>query len=451
MGHLATIPSPVSVEFVTLVCSYLVQALGVGMFLACSQRRPALVGARACACFAGLYVLVLVPAMLSRSLVVVLLAGAIINLLCGIVQAFYLSCIAGSVEKNRRGTVFGVGYSMTTLAGWALDKFAGGVLMQGVFGLVVCGALAALATLLMLKSPAVTTTDQGSSQPLQGNNVVLLACLLVVLVSLINNLGYGFPHADVLEGVDLTASRLFYGAGLVVAGIASDRNRAYGMLCCACSLVVPLASLALAGARVPATALWAIGYLLSGFFSVFRVTLLADLSANMGHPELSGAGLMFGRVGDALGTAICLALSPNPIVLISLTCAFFAVTLPLFYVFQQRMEQQADEETAVQESPSKQELFEGFASCHELSERQQEVLRLMLDGQTNQQIASKLVVSENTVKFHVRNVLKKTGCKNRAELRTAWAAHLSQNGVGNTAGQGHIARNHTTNTLESTY
>ena len=37
--------------------------------------------------------------------------------------------------------------------------------------------------------------------------------------------------------------------------------------------------------------------------------------------------------------------------------------------------------------------------------------------------AELLYVSESTIKFHIRNLLRKTGCRNRVELRelyTAW-------------------------------
>jgi len=51
-----------------------------------------------------------------------------------------------------------------------------------------------------------------------------------------------------------------------------------------------------------------------------------------------------------------------------------------------------------------------------LTDREMEVLRLMVDGVTsNRQLARTLGVSENTVKFHVRNVLDKLHLHNRAQ------------------------------------
>ncbi len=50
-----------------------------------------------------------------------------------------------------------------------------------------------------------------------------------------------------------------------------------------------------------------------------------------------------------------------------------------------------------------------------LTERELEVLRLMVDGLTNPEIAKKLFVSRSTVKFHVSNILMKLGASSRTE------------------------------------
>lgn len=51
-----------------------------------------------------------------------------------------------------------------------------------------------------------------------------------------------------------------------------------------------------------------------------------------------------------------------------------------------------------------------------LTDREREVLELMVDGVTsNRQLAKRLDVTENTVKFHVRNILDKLHLHNRAQ------------------------------------
>jgi|APTNR8051073442_1049403.scaffolds.fasta_scaffold00614_14 DNA-binding NarL/FixJ family response regulator len=55
-----------------------------------------------------------------------------------------------------------------------------------------------------------------------------------------------------------------------------------------------------------------------------------------------------------------------------------------------------------------------------LTKREADVLRLVADGKTSQQVASELFVSKETVETHRKNLLSKTGCKNVAEL-IRWA------------------------------
>jgi NarL family two-component system response regulator LiaR len=53
-----------------------------------------------------------------------------------------------------------------------------------------------------------------------------------------------------------------------------------------------------------------------------------------------------------------------------------------------------------------------------LTERENEVLKLMVDGLNNAEIAGKLVVSLSTVKYHISNILMKLGVDNRVAAVT---------------------------------
>lgn len=51
----------------------------------------------------------------------------------------------------------------------------------------------------------------------------------------------------------------------------------------------------------------------------------------------------------------------------------------------------------------------------ELTRRELEVLRMLAEGETNSGIAERLIVSEGTVKTHVKHILRKLGVQNRSQ------------------------------------
>ena len=57
---------------------------------------------------------------------------------------------------------------------------------------------------------------------------------------------------------------------------------------------------------------------------------------------------------------------------------------------------------------------------HDLSEREIEIIELVAQGLTNQEIAETLTISKRTVDNHVSNIFTKTGAKNRVALLN-WA------------------------------
>lgn len=54
-----------------------------------------------------------------------------------------------------------------------------------------------------------------------------------------------------------------------------------------------------------------------------------------------------------------------------------------------------------------------------LTERQREVVRLLLEGQSNKEIARALGVLEGTIKVHLRTVMQRLGVRNRTQLALA--------------------------------
>ena len=239
---------------------------------------------------------------------------------------------------------------------------------------------------------------------------MILPGITILLLSFVKSGGFYFPTADLGDhNVSLELSRSFYAAGLIAAGLLNDRKRSAGAVLCVAALVFPFCSI-IAGSHFDINyLLWIGGYIFFGFYSVYRVILYTDISRKSGTLAwLSCAGLLWGRIGDAAGAAGGILLGDRPIVLITLMAILFVICIFMFFQLYQTMYMQPVEAGT--------DYVLKFASHYELSQRETDLLRVILGGSTNKEIAEKLFISENTVKFHVRNLLRKTGCKNRNEL-----------------------------------
>jgi DNA-binding NarL/FixJ family response regulator len=64
----------------------------------------------------------------------------------------------------------------------------------------------------------------------------------------------------------------------------------------------------------------------------------------------------------------------------------------------------------------------GASPLAQLSPRQREVLELLALGMDNDQIAARLYISRNTVKFHVRTIYERLGVHNRVEATRVLAS-----------------------------
>jgi len=62
------------------------------------------------------------------------------------------------------------------------------------------------------------------------------------------------------------------------------------------------------------------------------------------------------------------------------------------------------------------ETFQAFCTNHQLSEREQDICSLLLNGLSNASISKHLFIEESTVKKHLQNIYKKTNASSRFEL-----------------------------------
>ena len=445
--HLMTfVPAP-SADLLSMCAGYSMQALGVLFFALIAYRTPSFIGRNLFAVFTASFIICLIPSAMGTTLAGTVIFGLLMNAACGLIAGYYLHALTVRARETSRAMVFGVGYGISVILSWILSLIGDGRFLRSGYVLILYIALALAA--IRYADLAADEPEGGPAEDTAGNpegslesgladepanpeklsgqtftqpplrrRTILLVCVTVFLMCLVKNIGFAFPSSDLKSGLSLELSRLLYAAGLITAGFVSDRNRKYGAVCTLAALVTPFIMLALSGESVPHMILWCTDYFTYGFFSVYRVILFSDMAKQNDSLHLAGLGLLFGRLGDALGIAVYHLLGGRIVPLIIIAALLFVVTVFLFAQLYQALYVPA---AAVRKT--ERELFEQFSIRHDLSAREQEVFRCLLEGSTNAEIAQKLFVSESTVKFHVHNLLQKTGASSRAQLKTKYAQH----------------------------
>ena len=415
MYHMMTMAEAELSSQVATAAGYAAQAAGIGVFallIRYSKITPRVI----CVASLILYAVCLVPSVLSKNFVWTVVFGLMMSVICGIIAGYYLYDLTKGVGERGRAISFGIGYGVSTIASWLFSLIDHGSVYYGNGVMILCmilTALAALSVFLRTEEAPLTAADQKAKPKL--GKLLILSCMVVLVFSLVNNIGFSFSAAQVQGGLRPEFSRVFYAVGLVSAGFVTDRSRKYGAVCALAALVIPFIVLALRGEPVSSTIFWGLGYLAFGFYSVYRVILFSDLASGRGLLYLSGMGLLIGRIGDALGSEISILLSKFEAVMVIMAAFLFVIAVFLFIRLFQMLYV-----SAAARQKSEQEIFAEFAARHDLSGREREVLRLLLQEKTNKEISEQISVSESTVKFHIHNLLSKTGCKSRMDLKNSY-------------------------------
>ena len=346
----------------------------------------------------------------------ILLFGFLMNLFIGLLSAYYLTRLAQLAPQQNRALAFGLGYAFGSVGTWALSLPMGGTFLGSPWVFIFYAAM--IMALLLIDRHCIATAvydadDADSTSGGFDQSIIVLAAVLVVLLSIVRGMGFYFPTSDHLGGtVSAVAVRAFYAIGLIAAGLVNDKNRKWGAICCLAALVFPFITFALNGRPSAEAALWITSYIFFGFFSVYRAVTFTDLAGKQaGLLPLAGFGLMFGRMGDAAGALTSVALESRFPLLLIVSAVLFVAAILLFFMYYNKIYGAVLPPVENEES-----LLRGFANRFALSAREVEVLKLIIAGRSNSEIAADLYIAESTVKFHVKNILKKTSCANRTKL-----------------------------------
>lgn len=378
----------------------------------------------------------------------------------GILFASAFSLISG-FPHNVHGIVVGIGWAIGSIASFVVSVPSEGRFIKSEYSLILYILLAFVCAILFryvfswerykdveYNIVGNTNKDNKNTFPIKW---VIQSVLLIVLLETTINLGFLFPLSEVVGGsMSFELSRSFYSIGLIVAGLLFVKSRQNGIILCLCALVCPFLSLLFENYAIADSAIWALNYILIGPVMVYA-TIIFTHHVKYGF-FLAGFGLLARRIGQIISYTVGSRLREYPPVLIVVTFVLLVLAFYATYMYEKKnrlsetiwandysiklldnepkerniIENDKENDDEIKNESDMQENKEEtdkeikqnlFCEKYTITTREKEVMLLALEGNSNPVIAQKLFVSENTIKFHMKNILKKTGVQNRAELR----------------------------------
>ncbi|MGN0131961.1 MAG: LuxR C-terminal-related transcriptional regulator [Lachnospiraceae bacterium] len=400
--HLIEKAPNLNADFLSEVVGYLFQALGLAAFAIWTKQKQERAYTQNIFFILAIFDLFFIClATLVANPAMILLTGFIMNFFHGLIAGLYLTYLATLLPTMHQGLAFGCGYALGSLGSFLISKITKDNFLTSPYVLILYVILVGL-TILLAKNISLSSFPKEE-----------------------------FSHSDEKTKKTMNSTLVL----ACIAGIINDINRKYGYVACLSALIFPFLLLFLTNQTESSLYIWIISYTFTGFYTVYRILVITDLMKN-NHSliYIAGFGLLFGRIGDALSTIVGLTFDFNQLYCLWIGAFLFILTVIVFFILAERIyypvivpertntagigEDMSDTQNSVKTSGK----ILLFAKKYGLSSRETDILALALTEMTNVNIASELYISENTIKFHIRNILKKTGCANRNELKKLYSS-----------------------------
>lgn len=162
-----------------------------------------------------------------------------------------------------------------------------------------------------------------------------------------------------------------------------------------------------------------------GIFDLFWWSIIGEMLDYTENPiKVFGIGLsanVFGVLsGDVLGMGVSSIQLPSAevtVIALTVVCVTLVILPPLnrelVFLLKSHVYLIAYEHM---DENQQQSIIYQMKTIDPLTEREKEVLQLILSGKSNKEIATQLFITESTVKTHVRNIFSKYDVSSRAEL-----------------------------------
>ena len=346
--------------------------------------------------------------------------------------------LAMNVPASWRGRFLGLAVTITVLVQYGLFTNGKGVaplLMAAVFA--ITGGLCHHC--LSKKIPQPENNDDELSPPPSPQYVTMLfvlVSLLAILHGCSDSMALTF-YSQVDESLFHDNIRLFLPLGMLAAGMIADwKERHYLLSITAICLLLRIVSILTLETTQGFIFTLSVEYIIAAFLIMCYTLYFLDLA-----PRTSSPALLAG-MGRTLALPIS-ALSANIFYFIgSFSNGFltgYVFTLALINIFfyhskfrewleipackimpaplPQPLSAQTEPPGETQATRSQPPTLTDWQEKYAFTPREMEVLQEVLTEKTAAEIAAELGIKERTVRYHIANLLKKTGTSHRAELK----------------------------------
>ncbi len=412
--------------------AYLAQGAGLVLFMYLYKTRTHLSARRA---FQVVSFLVEVPVIIASILmpgkVLLMVMIVVLNIIIGLHSGFTFTLAAAHVPTSRLGLCYGLAYAVGAFGTWLISAISGGV-MTSYHIIFIDSVLIALIVvfIMMYKDAFDNERDSVAGAPedpalspdtARGRRILILLCIVIAIMAPISSIGTNNNlYVQYCSELNLLAQRSFYVVGLIAAGMIFDKNRIIGGVCAVVSLIYPIVLIMVYRESGLVTLVVGLSYVILGFYAVYRAASFMALASESRRLHLAPLGLAVARICEAV---VVLALSETGSDELTSVILVSVLFIPLVLVFSMMMKEKyspSEIPAEAQRELSADERRAAFAGQYGLTRREEEIAMFLAEGRSNGEIAELLQLSENTVRFHVSNILKKTGMKDRNEVSRAY-------------------------------
>lgn len=345
---------------------------------------------------------------LSNNPLMVVLTGYIFNLHIGLYFGFYLTFFSKYYHLKTAGLSFGMAYAFGSLGTYLLSLISGGQFLESksITALYFIMVAIIIALVLLIKDIHVDISfNKHDYYESKLNYLVPITSLMCIISVLGSQLYYSIPIA---ENINWNIIRLFYAFGLIFEGYMIDKNRFIGEILAIASLIYPLISVSLIGEGMANNIILSLSYFFRGFLTIYYVISFTSLKEkDERYIIFASLGLFISRVIETIITLIIMNINiPNLFHLLFSAICF----IPLLILFVQMQNKNYSNPLSTEKK------LASFAQRYELTSREIDILHCLSDNLSDSEIAQKLYISKNTVRFHISNILKKTNTNSRTEI-----------------------------------